>query len=191
LLRVIVATIDRYGLKKRHMSKHTNDVERFFRTLDSRQFRSDLAQAYQQRFAKNRQKLFTFLRHDSIPWNNNNAEHAIKHYARYREVTDGQMTESGLSDYLVLLSVYQTRKYKGVSFLKFFLSGEKDVDRFIEARGKRRLNLPLEIYPEGFCANHPKRKGGRKQKSSRGEAGQSAESPPYKARQSRITREFP
>ncbi len=177
LLRTIVATIDRYGLKKKHLNKHTNDVERFFRTLGGRQFHSDLAQAYQQRLTKNREKLFTFLRHDSVPWNNNNAEHAFKHYAHYREVTDGQMTESGLSDYLVLLSVYQTCKYKGVSFLKFLLSGEKDVDRFIEAGGKRRRTTGLELYPKGFSSNHPRR-GGRKQKPSQGNAGQTSESPP-------------
>jgi hypothetical protein len=175
LLREIVATIDRYGLKKRHLNKHVDDVDRFFRTLAGRQFHSDLAQAYQQRLTKNQDKLFTFLRHDSVPWNNNNAEHAVKHYAYYRKVSDGQMTESGLSDYLVLLSVYQTCKYKGISFLKFLLSGERDVDRFIEARGKRRLKLPLELYPEGFSANHPKRKGGRKQKQ--GDAGQPPEPP--------------
>jgi len=176
LLRTIVATIDRYGLKKKHLNKHTNDVERFFRTLGGRQFHSDLAQAYQQRLTKNREKLFTFLRHDSVPWNNNNAEHAFKHYAHYREVTDGQMTESGLSDYLVLLSVYQTCKYKGVSFLKFLLSGEKDVDRFIEAGGKRRRTTGLELYPKGFSSNHPRR-GGRKQIPSQGNAGQTSDSP--------------
>src|SRR5262249_8948955 len=128
LLQTIVATIDRYGLKKRHLHKHVHDVERFSRTLSGQHLHSDLAQTYQQRLTKNREKLFTFLRHDSVPWNNNNAEHAFKHYAQYREGRDGQMTESGLSDYLVLLSVHQTCKYKGVSFLKFLLSGEKDVD---------------------------------------------------------------
>jgi predicted RecB family nuclease len=176
LLRKIVATIDRYGLKKRHLNKHVDDVDRFFGALAGRELHSDLAQTYRQRLTKNRDKLFTFLRHDSVPWNNNSAEHAIKHYAYYRKVSDGQMTESGLSDYLVLLSVYQTCKYKGVSFLRFLLSGERDVDKFIEARGKRKRKLPLELYPEGVCANHPKRKPRRKQKSTQGEADQSLES---------------
>ena len=82
-----------------------------------------------------------------MPWNNNNAEHAIKPFAYYREVADGQITEAGLTDYLVLLSVYQTCKYKGVSFLKFLLSRETDIDVFRrerrqeEARVSRR-NLP-------------------------------------------------
>jgi predicted RecB family nuclease len=38
LLRTIVATIDRYGLKKRHLHKHADEVERFFRTLGARQY---------------------------------------------------------------------------------------------------------------------------------------------------------
>ena len=178
LLRTIVATIDRYGLKKRHLNKHTSDVERFFRTLGGRQYHSDLAQAYQQRLMKNREKLFTFLRHDSVPWNNNNAEHALKHYAKYRNVTDGKMTESGLNDYLILLSVCQTCKYKGVSFLRLLLSGEKDVDKFIETVGKRRRTTGLEIYPKTFSLNHPRRGGRRKQNNSQGDDGQSSESPP-------------
>jgi predicted RecB family nuclease len=151
LLRIIMVTIDRYGLKRRHLNKHMKDVERFFSRLGGRQFHSDLAQAYQQRLTKHREKMFTFLQHDSVPWNNNNAEHALKHYALYREITDGQMTESGLCDYLVLLSVYETCKYKGVSFLKFLLSGEKDVDRFIESGAKRRKTTNLEVYPEGLA----------------------------------------
>lgn len=106
LLREIVVTIDRYGLKRRHLYKHQNDVDRFFRTLTGRQFHSDLAQVCQERLTKSQDKLFTFLKHDSVSWNNNTAEHAIKHYAHYRKVSDGQMTESGLSDYLVLLSIY-------------------------------------------------------------------------------------
>jgi hypothetical protein len=50
------------------------------------------------------------------------AEHAVKAFAYYRRISDGQVREEPLSDYLVLLSVYQTCKYRGVSFLKFLLS---------------------------------------------------------------------
>jgi predicted RecB family nuclease len=178
LLRTIVATIDRYGLKKRHLNKHVGNVVRFFRAIDGRQYHSDLAQMYQQRLTKNRKKLFTFLRHDSVPWNNNNAEHAFKHYAQYRKISDGKMTESGLNDYLVLLSVCQTCKYKGVSFLRFLLSGEKDVDKFIETVGKRRRTTGLEIYPKAFSLNHPRRGRRRKQNNSQGDDDQSSESPP-------------
>jgi hypothetical protein len=167
LLQEIVATIDHYGLKKRHLNKHMDDVDRFFRFLTDRGVHSDLAREYFQRITKNRDKLFTFLKHDSVPWNNNSAEHAIKQYAYYRKVSDGQMMEAGLSDYLVLLSVYQTCKYKGVSFFKFPLSGERDVDRFIAARKEKRLKQSLEVYPEGFSATHRKRKGVQTKKASR------------------------
>ena len=76
-----MATIDRYGLKRRHLNKHTDDVEAcFLGTIGGRQFHSELAEGYRERLTKNRQKLFTFLRYDSVPWNNNNAEHAVKEY---------------------------------------------------------------------------------------------------------------
>jgi hypothetical protein len=94
--------------------------------------------SYGQRFLKYRDRLFTFLDYDGVPWHNNNAEHAIKHFAKYRRLTNGQVTANGLQPYLVLLSIYQTCVYKKVSFLDFLLSGEKDVDAFVEARRKRR-----------------------------------------------------
>ena len=80
----------------------------------------------------------------------NNAEHTIKRFAYYRRIADGQMREKGLSDYLVLLSIYQTCKYKGVSFLKFLLSQEKDVDKFCQEGPKQYRPSPLELYPKGF-----------------------------------------
>jgi hypothetical protein len=40
-----------------------------------------------------------------VPWNNNNAEHAVTSFALYRDVADGTFTEDGLKDYLVLLSI--------------------------------------------------------------------------------------
>ena len=63
-------------------------------------------------------------------WNNNNAEHAIKHFADYRNTVAGQIREFGLRNYLMLLSAYQTCEYKGISFLKFLLSKEIDIDKF-------------------------------------------------------------
>jgi predicted RecB family nuclease len=156
LLRCIVATIDRYGLKKRHLHKHKAKVGRFFRALESRAYRSEVADGYKKRLLKNEGKLFTFLDHDGVPWNNNNAEHAIKAFAYYRRVTDGQMREGGLSDYLVLLSLYQTCKYRGVSFLKFLLSREDDVAAFSRRRRKREGRPRLDVYPEGFPPKYGK-----------------------------------
>src|SRR5712691_1224094 len=84
------------------------------------------------RILKYQSKLFTFLDHDGVPWNNNNAEHAVKYFAKYRRLTNGRVTESGLKDYLVLLSIYQTCRYREIRFLDFLLSKARDIDRFVE-----------------------------------------------------------
>jgi len=70
------------------------------------------------------------LDYDGVPWNNNNAEHAIKTFAMYRKMNDGTFTENGIRQYLILLSVYETCKYKDINFLEFLLSGETDIDNF-------------------------------------------------------------
>jgi len=75
-------------------------------------------------------ELFTFLDYDGIPWNNNNAEHAIKYLAKYRRLVNGRVTETGLTDYLKLLSLYETCRYQEISFLEFLLSKEREMDRF-------------------------------------------------------------
>jgi len=103
----------------------------------------------------NREVLFTFLDHDDIPWNNNNAEHAVKAFALLRRNFDGRSTEKGIKEYLILLSVCQTCKYMGVDFLDFLRSGEKDIHAFAESRrGRRRRTqtspppgLPAEAIP--------------------------------------------
>jgi predicted RecB family nuclease len=150
LLRSIVSTIDRYGLKNRHLHKHKADVARFYRALATRAYRSELAESYQKRLIKNEGKLFVFLDHDGVPWNNNNAEHAIRYFAYYRRISDGMLREGGLSDYLVLLSINQTCKYRGVSFLRFLLSGEQDIEAFCRRAGKKKRPRGLEVYPKGF-----------------------------------------
>jgi hypothetical protein len=68
---------------------------------------------------------------DGVPWNNNNAEHAIKPFAKYRRLVNGQVTENGLRSYLVLLSIYQTCKYKEIPFLDFMLSKKRNLDDFV------------------------------------------------------------
>jgi hypothetical protein len=166
LLRSIVGTIDKHGLKKRHLHKHKAEVARFFSDLASRVYRSELADGYQKRFAKNEGKLFTFLVHDGIPWNNNPAEHAAKAFAKYRQVTDGMLEEQGLRDYLVLLSVYQTCKYRGVSFLKFLLSRERDVEAYCQRRQRRTQSHALEVYPPGFPRMYPIERKGKEGEST-------------------------
>jgi hypothetical protein len=94
--------------------------------------------------------LFAFLRYDRAPWNNNNAEHAIKAFARLRKTIAGSSTVGGLTDYLVLLSVCQTCKYIGVDFLDFLCSGEKDIHAYAasrHARTKRPRSEVMRVQP--------------------------------------------
>jgi hypothetical protein len=154
LLRSIVTTVDQHGLKRTHLERHAGEVAEFFRALSARSFRSESAQALQKRMVKYQDKLFTFIRHDGVPWNNNNAENAIKRFAYYREDTVGIMREAGLNDYLMLLSLYMTCRYKGISFLKFLLSKERDIDAFCAKPRMRRRNPDFELYPKGFTPPH-------------------------------------
>jgi predicted RecB family nuclease len=150
LLRDIVATIDQHGLKQRHLQRHEQAVTTYFESLAAQSFRSEPAQALRERLMKYQDKLFKFLKYDGVPWNNNNAEHAIKQFVYYREHADGFMREAGLKDYLVLLSIRLTCRYKGVSFLKFLLSRERDVDAFCQGRRSRR-SPGIEVYPKGVA----------------------------------------
>jgi hypothetical protein len=158
LLRTIMATVDQYGLRQRHLRKHQRDVEQFFRTIAGQVYHSEVAEGYRQRLVQYRDKLFTFLDHDGVPWNNNNAEHAVKNFAYYRKVADGSLSEGGLNDYLVLFSIYQTCQYKEVSFLQFLLSQETDIDAFSASVNRRRPLPTIELCPDGFVAAHRKRK---------------------------------
>jgi uncharacterized protein YprB with RNaseH-like and TPR domain len=150
LLRSIVSTVDRRGLRSKHLSRHKSAVDRFFATLAEESYTSEVAQGYQARFLKNRDRLFTFLDHDGVPWNNNNAEHAIKQFAYYRRICASHISLAGLEEYLVLLSIAQTCKYKGVSFFQFLLSRELDIDQFVDGAGKRPSSQAPDYYPKGF-----------------------------------------
>jgi hypothetical protein len=152
LLRSVVVTIDQHGLKRRHLVKHAGDVKTFFERLSERPFQSEGTDALRQRLLKYKDKLFTFIEHNGVPWNNNNAEHAIKAFAHYREYAQGHISSEGLGHHLVLLSLYQSCEYKGVSFLKFMKSGMRDLDAFRQ-RGKPGPGqaLPdIQLYPKGF-----------------------------------------
>lgn len=138
LLKSIVDTVDRFGLKARFLTKHKKKVERFNLSISGRKFMTEVANKYQKRFEKNANKLFTFLDYDNVPWNNNNAEHAIKPFAKLRHIIGGTSTPKGIREYLVLLSVEETCKYRGVSFLDFLRSGELDIDKY-SASGHSRL----------------------------------------------------
>ena len=139
LIRPIVETVDRHGLKCRFLRKHKHSVERFYKGLTAEFTSSDTAKKVADRLKKNRETLFTFLNYDDVPWNNNNAEHAIKAFAMLRNVIEGTTTEKGIQEYLILLSVFETCKFKNVSFLDFLRSGSKDINDFANGGGRRRL----------------------------------------------------
>jgi hypothetical protein len=152
VLKAIVETTDRRGLKCYFLRKHLVDVDRFYRQLTRADYRSEAALKCKERLEKNREKLFTFLNHDGVPWNNNNAEHAIKAFARLRRAITGLSTPEGIEDYLVLLSVCQTCKYMGVDFLDFLRSGEKDIHAFADSRRRRRRRTQTS-QPDGLVAD--------------------------------------
>jgi len=132
LLRSIIATIDKYGLKKIHLNKHKKDVERFYTKVISKSLESELALSYQKRLSKYREKIFLFLEHDNIPWNNNNAEHSIKPFAKWRKKISKSLTKQNIENHLILLSILQTCKYRGINFFEFLKSGETSISKYSE-----------------------------------------------------------
>jgi predicted RecB family nuclease len=130
LVKPIVETVEQRGLKKYFLRKHLIYVDRFYKRLAKGFGTSDAARKYVERLQKNRNKMFTFLDFDDVPWNNNNAEHAVKAFASLRRVIEGKATEKGLRDFLILLSICETCKYKRVDFLDFLRSGSTNIDEF-------------------------------------------------------------
>jgi predicted RecB family nuclease len=132
LLQAIIATVDRFGLKARHLRRHKTEVSQFLAEIETTASDSEIVRKLKKRITKYREKLFAFLDYDGVPWNNNNAEHAVKHFAKYRRLVNGRVSEHGLRDYLKLLSVFETCRYKAVSFFHFLMSKERDIDSFAE-----------------------------------------------------------
>ncbi|MCW5912136.1 MAG: TM0106 family RecB-like putative nuclease [Cyclobacteriaceae bacterium] len=133
LLNDIVLTVHKHGLRKRNLNKHKKDVSVFFSVLNDGEFESALCEKWQKRFCSLQSELFTFLDYDGIPWNNNNAEAAIKAVALYRREVDGLPTPKRLQEYLILLSLHQTCKYRGISFIEFLKAGKASLSGFIKS----------------------------------------------------------
>jgi len=130
LLRQIIETTDKYGLQKKYLQKHVSGIDEFYEKVLNQDYQTELALAYKRRITRNRDKLFNFIHYDNIPWNNNNAENAIKPLARFRTRAKGILRKDGLKDYLILLSIQQTCKYRGISFLEFLKSKKKSFSIF-------------------------------------------------------------
>ena len=118
-VRPIIETVDRYGLAKNRLKKHKSAADTFVENSAATPVSSEAAAKYQKRIVKYGNRLFTFLDYDHVPWHNNNAEHAVHAFARYRSVADGRFTMNSVSDYLTILSVFQTCEYRGINTLEF------------------------------------------------------------------------
>jgi predicted RecB family nuclease len=127
LLRDIISTIDRYGLKKVHLRKHKPLAEQFLVNVASLECSTEVGASLQKRIEKNRDRLFTFLDFDNVPWNNNNAEHAVRAFTRLR---NGMATSTarGTTDYCKLLTLQQTLRCRGIGFLDFLRSGRTELN---------------------------------------------------------------
>jgi len=136
-LKPMVETIDKHGLKTKFLSKHKRHADAFLDWVGKQQVTSEVAQGYKTRIEKYGERLFTFLGYDGVPWNNNNAENALKLVASRRRLFGTSVSEAGLKDYLVFLSIYQTLRRKGISLLRFLLSGETDLERFVASYQRR------------------------------------------------------
>jgi predicted RecB family nuclease len=137
LILPIFEAIEKYGLNKRNLNKFKKSVDRFYtRKIDEKVYLSELARRYQKRFTRYRENLFQYLEEDGIPWHNNTAENAIRHFAIQRTIS-GSFYESITHDYLLLLGIKQTCRFQNKPFLQFLLSGEKDVDKFKASKSKR------------------------------------------------------
>jgi hypothetical protein len=104
-LQPIIETINIYGLKCYHLKKHLRSIDKFYISISSLILSTDISLKLKERIEKNRESLFTFLKYDGVPWNNNNAEHAVKAFATLRRIITGHCTEKSLQEHLVLLSI--------------------------------------------------------------------------------------
>jgi predicted RecB family nuclease len=147
LMRAIVDTVDRFGLRAKYLRRHKRAVRAFIKQLKRQSVSSAVASKYRNRVLKYQEEMFAFLDFDGVPWNNNNAEHAIRHLAEYRKHMSGHMMERGLSEYLVLLSIHQTCRYRNIRFLDFLRSKSRDIDQYCSGRKRaahrRTVRLPM------------------------------------------------
>jgi len=132
VLQPIIECIDQYGLKRRHLSKFIAATQQFRVWLASCECRSQSARRYHKRIAKYGDRLFTFLSHDGVPWNNNLAENAVKLIVSRRRIVGSSFSEEGIRDYLLFLGLYQTLRRKGGSLLRFLLSGSTNLFEFLK-----------------------------------------------------------
>jgi predicted RecB family nuclease len=144
LIVPVFEAVDRYGMKSWHLRRFLKPVDKFYEAkIIGRAYESEFVVKYQKRFERYRDALFLFLQEDGLPWNNNTGERAIRQLAVQRNISGSFYRKSALH-YLLLLGIAQTCRFQEKSFLKFLISGEKDVDRFKATRCKR---ISKPVFP--------------------------------------------
>ena len=132
LMQRIVRTIDRYGFRKYRLQKYNKDVEKLLTKIDKYRFQSEIGLYYQERFNRNKDKLFLFINYDNVSWNNNNAERAIKLLATHTNRNIKLFSENRMREYSQIMSIYPTCVYNNVSFLQFMLSQKRDLSKYVQ-----------------------------------------------------------
>lgn len=145
LFTPILESVRKYGLKARHLHKFKLHVDKFYiKNIEGKGHSNELVAKFQKCFQRYRQSLFLFLSIDGVPWHKNTAENAIRPLAVQRKIS-GTFYESVAPQYLVLLGIARTCKYKDKSFLKFLLSGEIDINAF---KSGRRIKASIFASPK-------------------------------------------
>jgi len=143
LLVPMMDDVHRFGLKRHFLRKHERSVNRFYEdVINDRRYECEITARFQKRFDRYRESLFRFLTEDGIPWNNNMGERAIRHLAVQRKIS-GSFYKRVAPHYLRLLAINQTCRFQEKSFLRFLLSGKKDVDQFKD----RKLRIASKAVP--------------------------------------------
>jgi len=126
----MLQTIQKYGLKKRHLNKFKKSVDLFYKKqIEKPVYTFEVTAKYQKRFQRYKNSLFSFMEEDNIPWNNNMAERAIRQLAVQRKIS-GSFYKHAVPHYLLLLAIAQTCRFQNKPFLKFLISKEKNIDKY-------------------------------------------------------------
>jgi hypothetical protein len=158
LLVPMIQEAQKYGLKKRHLSKYQKYVDEFYKNhIDGKVYKSEPCVLYQKRLKRYRDSLFTFIKHDGVNWHNNAAENGIRHICIQRKISNS-FGGNQFPHYLRMVSIMQTCKLQNKSFFKFLLSKEMDIDSFGLKRKKEESGY---IWTGALPLRHAKVKHGR------------------------------
>ena len=135
-LKPIIDTIDKHGCCKSVLAKHQRDAQAFLDWVAGEVLIGD-RQGIQDPDREVRRPVIHVLglRRGSVE------QQLCRERHQARGVSQTAIRDfglgAGLKDYLVFLSIYQTLRRKGLSLLRFLLSGEIDLERFVASQGRR------------------------------------------------------